>query len=144
MAAQNIKILKLKNILLLFLFIPAFKAGQGQNLQLKKIHKEYSLQHSFVFDLVNTSDTTLLYNVSLERQEKNGEWQEVRIDVFTCRTTKSARLLDVTAKATKKNVFYPGKYIVPADNYFRLRIPYGHDYRVNEGVIFSDKFKLKK
>src|SRR5256885_7213647 len=95
MAGQNIKIMKLKKILLLFLFTPAFKAGQGQNLQLKKIHKEYSLQQSFFFDLVNTSDTTLLYNVSLERQKKNGEWQEVRIDVFTYRTTKSARLLDV-------------------------------------------------
>ena len=131
-------------LIFFMLLLPAFKPAESQSLSFGNIQKKYFLQRSFVFNLVNTSDTTLFYIVSLEMQEKNGKWQEVRIDVFTYRITRSARLWDIRAKTTKKNVFLPGKYMRPSENYFRLRIPYGHDYRVNKGVIYSDKFTFTK
>jgi len=136
--------MRLKKILLLFLFIPAFKPGQGQSLQLKNIHKEYSLHQGFVFELSNLTDSTLTYLTSLEILQEGGEWQEIRTDVFTYHTTKSAKVFEVAGKATKTNVFYPGKYISPSNKDFRLKISYGHDYRVNGGVIYSDKFKFIK
>jgi hypothetical protein len=139
------KIIGLKNIFFLFVFTIAFKAGQGQSLLLKKTQQEYSAHQDFVFNLSNKSDTAFHYLVSLEILQEDGRWQEVKNDVFTSRITKSAKLSQVAGKATKKNVFYPSKLMpLSYEYYYRLKIPYGKDYRVNQGIIYSDKFKFIK
>lgn len=118
---------------------------EGQSISLKSVKSENIARAKFYFEVTNSSDTIKVYSVSLEKQETDNNWQEIKGDVFNTTPTKKTRTFKITGNSATKHFFYPSKII--GSNYkhrkYRLKIRYGNDFNNKTLTLYSDSFIFK-
>lgn len=118
---------------------------EGQSIYIKNVKPENIARAKFNFEVTNSSDTIKVYTVSLEKQETDNNWHEIKGDVFNTTPTKKTRTFRITGNGSVKHFFYPSKII--GNNYkhrkYRLKIKYGNDFNDKTLILYSDSFVFK-
>jgi hypothetical protein len=127
----------------LFFFLISFTSLNiyGQEVIIKVIKPLTPFKGRFEFEVVNNSDTTLRYFVSLERFINDSSWREIRSDLFNIRHTKKARVLSIEKGKTNEQYFNLNKPSHDVDNdKYRLKLEYFKSFIEGRKIAYSQSF----
>jgi hypothetical protein len=117
----------------------------GQKVEFKGVKPVYPFKGKFEFEIINNSDTTFHYNVSLEMYINNSSWRDIRTDLFINHYSRKARIFSIEKGKTSQYCFNLGRPLIDVDNRkYRIKMEYYRSYNEKKEIAYSQIFTIPR